>query len=82
LPDLDGYEVARRLEAALGGAIRLAAYTSLRSPDDQRQASPFDFASHYDPVGPGNAGGQSPGGIRITPEPGAAAWSSTKVEAL
>jgi CheY-like chemotaxis protein len=47
LPDLDGYEVARRLKAALGGAIRLAAYTSLRSPDDQREAFEAGFDAHF-----------------------------------
>jgi CheY-like chemotaxis protein len=52
LPKLDGYEVARRLKAAQDGAIRLAAYTSLNSPDDQREAREAGFDAHF--VKPGS----------------------------
>jgi CheY-like chemotaxis protein len=46
LPKLDGYEVARRLRAVLGDAIRLAAYTAYGQPEDRRRALEAGFDLH------------------------------------
>jgi CheY-like chemotaxis protein len=46
LPLLDGYEVARRLRAALGTTIRLIALTAYRSPEDIRRAYAAGFDVH------------------------------------
>ena len=47
LPDLDGYEVARRLKSAANGAhIRLIAVTGFGQPDDRRRALEAGFDAH------------------------------------
>jgi len=46
LPDIDGYEVARRLEAQSGGRIALIALTGYGQPKDQRRALAAGFALH------------------------------------
>jgi CheY-like chemotaxis protein len=46
LPVLDGYEVARRVRAQLGDAIRLIAITGYGLPDDQRRAREAGFDIH------------------------------------
>ena len=54
LPDLDGYEVARRLRAAPGGrSIGLVAITGYGQPEDQRRAYEAGFDAHLTkPVAP------------------------------
>ena len=54
LPHLDGYEVARRLRAALGGAVLLVAVTGYCQDRDRRQAQAAGF-DHYlvKPADPG-----------------------------
>jgi signal transduction histidine kinase len=54
LPDLDGYEVARRLRAAPGGRrIGLVAITGYGQPEDQRRAFDAGFDAHLTkPVAP------------------------------
>jgi CheY-like chemotaxis protein len=46
LPLLDGYEVARRLRAALGDRVRLIALTGYGSPEDRRRAFEAGFSHH------------------------------------
>ena len=46
LPDLDGYEVGRRLRAILPRAITLVALTGYNTPDDKRQAAEAGFDAH------------------------------------
>jgi CheY-like chemotaxis protein len=46
LPLLDGYEVARRLRAALGDRIRLIALTGYGQPEDRRRAFAAGFDHH------------------------------------
>jgi CheY-like chemotaxis protein len=46
LPGLDGYEVARRLKAALGGRVVLIALTGYGSPEDRQRAFEAGFAHH------------------------------------
>jgi two-component system, sensor histidine kinase len=46
LPLLDGYEVARRLRAALGGRVLLIALTAYGSPEDIRLAFRAGFDHH------------------------------------
>jgi CheY-like chemotaxis protein len=47
LPDLDGYEVARRLRAAPGGRrVGLIAITGYGQPEDQRRAYEAGFDAH------------------------------------
>ncbi len=46
LPGLDGYAVARRLRAALGGRVVLIALTAYGQPEDIRQASEAGFDHH------------------------------------
>jgi CheY-like chemotaxis protein len=43
LPGFDGYEVARRVKAALHGRIRLIALTVHDDPDDRRKADAAGF---------------------------------------
>lgn len=53
LPDMSGYEVARRIRAALGPAIVLVAVTGYGSPDDRRLAHDAGFDFHLvKPVDP------------------------------
>ena len=54
LPDLDGYEVARRLRAAPGGRrMGLIAITGYGQPEDQRRAYEAGFDAHLTkPVAP------------------------------
>jgi len=54
LPDLDGYEVARRLRAAPGGRrIGLVAITGYGQPEDQKRAFEAGFDAHLTkPVAP------------------------------
>jgi len=54
LPDLDGYEVARRLRAAPGGrSIGLVAITGYGQPEDQKRAFEAGFDAHITkPVAP------------------------------
>ena len=54
LPDLDGYEVARRLRAAPGGRrIGLVAITGYGQPEDQQRAFEAGFDAHLTkPVAP------------------------------
>jgi two-component system, sensor histidine kinase len=46
LPLLDGYEVARRLKAALGGRVVLIALTAYGKPEDIRRAFEAGFDYH------------------------------------
>jgi signal transduction histidine kinase/ActR/RegA family two-component response regulator len=46
LPGLDGYEVARRIRAALGNDVRLIAVTGFCQPEDQHRAIEAGFDSH------------------------------------
>jgi CheY-like chemotaxis protein len=46
LPVLDGYEVARRIRAALGGGIRLVALTGYSDLDDRDKAARAGFDLH------------------------------------
>jgi two-component system, sensor histidine kinase len=54
LPDLDGYEVARRLRASPGGRrMGLVALTGYGQPEDQRKAFDAGFDAHLTkPVAP------------------------------
>jgi CheY-like chemotaxis protein len=46
LPQLDGYQVARRLRAALGRDIRLVAHTAYGEPDDRLRALQAGYDLH------------------------------------
>ena len=46
LPDIDGYEVARRVRAATGGDIYLIALTGYGQPEDRRLAEEAGFDRH------------------------------------
>lgn len=46
LPDITGYEVARRIRAALGETVRLVALTGYGLPKDRRQAQEAGFMAH------------------------------------
>jgi CheY-like chemotaxis protein len=46
LPQLDGYEVARQVRAALGAGITLVALTGYGQPDDQHRATEAGFDAH------------------------------------
>lgn len=46
LPGMDGYEIARRIRATAGGAIRLIALTGYGQPEDRRQAFEVGFDAH------------------------------------
>ena len=54
LPHLDGYEVARQLRAALGGAVLLVAVTGYCQDRDRRHAQEAGFDHHLSkPADPG-----------------------------
>jgi PAS domain S-box-containing protein len=46
LPGLDGYEVGRRLRAALGDGVRLVALTGYSQPEDRRRVREAGFNVH------------------------------------
>jgi signal transduction histidine kinase/CheY-like chemotaxis protein len=46
LPELDGYQVARRIRTALGRRIRLVALTGYGQPEDVRRALDAGFDAH------------------------------------
>ncbi len=46
LPEMDGYEVARRVRAALGSGITLVALTGYGQPDDFERATAAGFDVH------------------------------------
>jgi CheY-like chemotaxis protein len=46
LPGIDGYEVARRVRAALGDRVQLIALTGYGQPDDRRRALDAGFDAH------------------------------------
>jgi PAS domain S-box-containing protein len=46
LPGVNGYEVARRVRAALGDAVRLVALSGYGGPDDRRRAREAGFDRH------------------------------------
>lgn len=46
LPDMDGYEVARRLRAEVGSEIYLVALTGYGQPEDRRRAMESGFDAH------------------------------------
>ena len=45
-PDIDGYEVARRLRAALGAAVRLVALTGKAGEEDRKRCLDAGFNEH------------------------------------
>ena len=46
LPGFDGYELARRLRAAVGASIHLVALTGYGQPEDRRRAQDAGFDAH------------------------------------
>jgi PAS domain S-box-containing protein len=53
LPGIDGYEVARRVRAQLGEAVRLVALTGYGLPEDHRRSQEAGFDAHLvKPVDP------------------------------
>lgn len=53
LPDLDGYEVARRVRPVLGAAVQLVALTGYGQPEDRQRAADAGFDRHLvKPVSP------------------------------
>jgi two-component system CheB/CheR fusion protein len=46
LPDLDGFEVARRVREAIGATIRLVALTGYGSDEDRRKVAEAGFDAH------------------------------------
>jgi CheY-like chemotaxis protein len=53
LPDIDGYEVARRLRAQFGGHVRLVAVTRYGQAEDRRRTEDAWFDAHLTkPVAP------------------------------
>ena len=46
LPELDGFEVARRIRARVGGAIRLVALSGYGDPEAREQAHRAGFDAH------------------------------------
>ena len=53
LPEMDGYEVARRVRAALGTGITLVALTGYSQPEERDRATDAGFDVHLTkPVGP------------------------------
>ena len=46
LPGFDGYELARRLRAAVGASIHLVALTGYGQPEDRRRAQEAGFDAH------------------------------------
>jgi CheY-like chemotaxis protein len=53
LPDLDGYEVARRIRSRAGNTVKLVALTGWGQAEDKRRAADAGFDSHWTkPVDP------------------------------
>jgi signal transduction histidine kinase len=53
LPDIDGYEVARRLRLRLGNRVKLVALTGYGQPTDRRRSADAGFDAHLvKPVDP------------------------------
>lgn len=53
LPDIDGYEVARRVRASVGARVRLIALTGYGQPEDRQRARDAGFDQHVvKPVAP------------------------------
>jgi CheY-like chemotaxis protein len=53
LPDMDGYELARRIRAQLGATIRLVAVTGFGQPEDRARSRRAGFDAHLvKPVSP------------------------------
>ena len=72
LPDIDGYEVARRVRAATGGDIYLIALTGYGQPEDRRHAEEAGFDRHLvKPVPPQELRRilADPATLRANPEP-------------
>ena len=46
LPDVSGYDVARRLRERLGPELRLVALTGYGQPDDRRRCAEAGFDAH------------------------------------
>jgi len=46
LHDIDGYEVARKIRAALGHSVRLVAVTGYGQAEDQRRTREAGFDAH------------------------------------
>ena len=46
LPGMDGYEVGKRLRAALGDGVRLVALTGYSQPEDRRRVREAGFDGH------------------------------------
>jgi CheY-like chemotaxis protein len=46
LPDIDGYEVARRLRGRLGAGLRLVALSGYGQPQDRARSSEAGFDEH------------------------------------
>jgi len=46
LPDMDGYEVARRMRKALGTSVVLVALTGYNTPEDRQEAYRAGFDAH------------------------------------
>src|SRR5262245_45738262 len=46
LPGLDGWELARRLRAALGAAVRLVALSGFSQPQDRQRSLEAGFDAH------------------------------------
>ena len=47
LPDMDGYELARRLRSSAGGSILLVALTGYGQSEDRRHALDAGFDLHF-----------------------------------
>jgi PAS domain S-box-containing protein len=57
LPDIDGYEVARRLRGRLGAGLRLVALSGYGQPQDRARSSEAGFDEHLvKPVDPATLG--------------------------
>ena len=53
LPDIDGYEVGRRLRQTIGRAVRLIAVTGYGQPQDRARSEQAGFDAHVvKPVDP------------------------------
>jgi CheY-like chemotaxis protein len=69
LPDIDGFEVARRLRQRLGAELRLVAMTGYGQPEDRARAEAAGFDDFLvKPVDPEQLsrllGGAAPGGVK------------------